>query len=148
LNNDELNSNEKILISTILLLSSIKECFARNSYFSEILKLSKDRISKLLKKLEENGFIERKISEKSNNERIIIPLAKSTGMQVENKDAARSNTTEGLVVNNYHNKYSLNKKNKKENSNISFFNKINKTNRFDIQKDTNFNIGWKNDTNN
>jgi hypothetical protein len=73
----DINAVQKILIGLISGLSNIKGyCFATNDYFSEILDLSKVRVSQLITDLEKKGYLGRVIyrNDKQQVEKRILIL--------------------------------------------------------------------------
>lgn len=77
--NENLTQNEMLLYAEIDSFSRYGECFASNEHFSKYLKVSKDRISKLLTSLRRKGFINIELIYKSGTKeiekRIIRPVS-------------------------------------------------------------------------
>ena len=59
--NKNLGQTEKFLISSIFMLDSGKGCYATNGYFSELIGLTKDRVSKVINKLIKYNYLKSEI---------------------------------------------------------------------------------------
>ena len=59
--NKNLGQTEKLLISSIFTLDNGKGCYATNAYFSELIGISKDRVSKVINKLIKLSYLNSKI---------------------------------------------------------------------------------------
>lgn len=68
--NDNLGWTEKILLVEIDSLAKNGDCFATNEYFSQFMKLSKDRISKLITSLSRKNLIKVDLIYKENSKEI------------------------------------------------------------------------------
>lgn len=76
---EDLPPNAKLLYGEILSLSQkTGVCFAKNSYFADLYKISPETISRLIKKMTDKNFIssEVKFSENRVASRAIVPLIK------------------------------------------------------------------------
>jgi hypothetical protein len=95
---EELNWTEKILLVEIDSLAKNGECFATNAHFAKHLKISQDRVSKMITKLKRQGLIkvEMRYKEKSKqiDKRIIIPFPIG-----ENTDTPRQKNLDPLGEN-------------------------------------------------
>ena len=59
--NKNLGQTEKLLISSIFTLDNGRGCYATNAYFSELIGISKDRVSKVINKLIKLSYLNSKI---------------------------------------------------------------------------------------
>lgn len=111
-NDKKLNPTEKILLVDIIGLVKNKACFKGNKGFSELVGLSKDRVSKILNDLHRRGYINIRIerSNESNQRKRTISLTKSFKEYVfrglcfeETKivDIGEDDSDGGIVENNY-----------------------------------------------
>lgn len=106
---DDLGWSEKVLLVELFSLDNEQGCFASNDYLADFLKLSKDRISKMISTLKKKGYVTVDLLYKEGTKQIekrIIRIVKTryygidTPM-VENADTPRRKQLEGLVENNY-----------------------------------------------
>lgn len=65
-----LGQTEKLLISSIFTLDKGKGCYATNGYFSELLGISKDRVSKVINKLIKLHYLNSRIIYKTSTREI------------------------------------------------------------------------------
>ncbi len=77
--NKNLTTTEKLVLSIILYLSEKqKYCFASNKYIGEIINVTSGRVSKVVSKLKEKGYIRVKLNYKNESReiesRVIIPI--------------------------------------------------------------------------
>lgn len=71
----KIGSTAKLLYAEITALSNQEGyCWASNDYFSKVFNVSITQVSRLIKELEDNGFIRSSIDNKSNNKRKIYPI--------------------------------------------------------------------------
>lgn len=68
--NKNLGQTEKLLISSAFTLDKGKGCFATNGYFSELIGISKDRVSKVLNKLIKSDYITSEIIYKTDTKEV------------------------------------------------------------------------------
>ena len=97
--NNDLSDKEKIILSMILYLSDeTGSCFASNKYIASIVKVTSDRVSKIVSSLKEKGYVDvnlkYKIDTKEIEERQIIPILERTNRYSEKY-------LEGIDKNNY-----------------------------------------------
>ncbi len=115
----ELTAIDKILLTEIVnLVKANNNCFKSNQAFSELLGVSKDRVTRLLSSLKDRGFIEIKMEYKTGTKQIIrrtVSLSDSFrkiilgGLAsenaktpiVKNTDTLSAKTPIGIVENNY-----------------------------------------------
>lgn len=79
LSNPELTDKEKMILSIIIYLSKgTKSCFASNKYIASIVKITANRVSKIVSSLKYKGYVKinlkYKIDTKEIEERQIIPM--------------------------------------------------------------------------
>ena len=97
--NEELSDKEKIILAMILYLSEeTSSCFASNKYIANIVKVTADRVSKIISSLKEKNYIKVKLKYKTDNkeieERQILPIA-------ENINRYSQKYLDGIEINNY-----------------------------------------------
>lgn len=97
--NKKLSDKEKIILSMIMYLSEEKGCcFASNKYIANIVNVTFDRVSKIIRSLKDKGYVKiklkYKIDSKEIEERQIIPMVKNTHRYSRK-------VQEGIVKNNY-----------------------------------------------
>ncbi len=97
--NEELTDKEKIILAMILYLSEeTKSCFASNKYIANIVKVTADRVSKIISSLREKNYIKVKLKYKTDSkeieERQILPI-------VENINRYSQKHLESIDINNY-----------------------------------------------
>ena len=69
--NKDLSDKEKIILSMILYLSEeTKSCFASNKYIANIVKVSADRVSKIVTSLRKKNYIKVKLKYKTDSKEI------------------------------------------------------------------------------
>lgn len=89
----DISSTAKLLYAEISCLTNFKGyCFAKNEYFAELYDISENRVSKIIKELKDNGFINISLKRNSNNfvtERIIT--------LVDFKESDEENTSSPLA---------------------------------------------------
>lgn len=60
--NEELSDKEKIILAMILYLSEeTKSCFASNKYIANIVKVTHERVSKIISSLKDKGYVNIKL---------------------------------------------------------------------------------------
>jgi len=108
LHNPELSIQEKILLAQVVNLDEHLSCFATNSFFANILNVTKNRVSRIIGKLVDNDFLTSIIDNDKGNRRILIPNYKrieETQIAIsENNNTPSSNTSIGVVENTNNNK--------------------------------------------
>ncbi len=97
--NEELTDKEKLILAMILYLSEeTRSCFASNKYIANIVKITADRVSKIISSLREKNYIKVKLKYKTDSreieERQILPI-------VENINRYSQKYLEGIDTNNY-----------------------------------------------
>ena len=97
--NEDLSDKEKIILAIILYLSEeTKSCFASNKYIANIVKVTADRVSKIISSLRDKNYIKVKLKYKTDSkeieERQILPI-------VENINRYSQKYLEGIDINNY-----------------------------------------------
>lgn len=97
--NEELSDKEKIILSMILYLSEEKgSCFASNKYIANIVNVTPERVSKIIRSLKDKRYIKVKLKYKTDSkeieERQITPI-------VENINRYSQKLQEGIEENNY-----------------------------------------------
>ena len=97
--NENLSDKEKIILAIILYLSEeTKSCFASNKYIANIVKVTHERVSKIISSLKDKGYVNIKLKYKTDSkeieERQIIPI-------VENINRYSQKIQEGIEENNY-----------------------------------------------
>ena len=97
--NKDLSDKEKIILSMILYLSEEKgSCFASNKYIANIVNVTPERVSKIIRSLKDKGYVKVKLKYKTDSkeieERQIKPI-------VENIDRHSQKLQEGIDNNNY-----------------------------------------------
>ncbi len=97
--NEELSDKEKIILSMILYLSEEKgSCFASNKYIANIVDVTPERVSKIIRSLKDKGYVKVKLKYKTDSkeieERQITPI-------VENINRYSQKLQEGIEENNY-----------------------------------------------
>ena len=96
--NEELTDKEKIILSMILYLSDeAGSCFASNQYIASIVKISTNRVSKIISSLKNRKYIQVNLKYKKESKEIeqrqIIPIVQMNNGYSQNKQ-------EGIGVNN------------------------------------------------
>lgn len=76
--NEDLSDKEKIILAIILYLSEeTKSCFASNKYIANIVKVTHERVSKIISSLKDKGYVNIKLKYKTDSKEIeqrqIIP---------------------------------------------------------------------------
>ena len=97
--NDDLSDKEKIILAIILYLSEeAKRCFASNKYIANIVKVTHERVSKIISSLKDKGYVDVKLKYKTDSKEIeqrqIIPI-------VENINRCSQKHLEDIDINNY-----------------------------------------------
>lgn len=97
--NDDLSDKEKIILAIILYLSEeTKSCFASNKYIANIVKVTHERVSKIISSLKDKGYVDVKLKYKTDSKEIeqrqIIPI-------VENINRCSQKHLEDIDINNY-----------------------------------------------
>ena len=97
--NEDLSDKEKIILAIILYLSEeTKSCFASNKYIANIVKVTHERVSKIISSLKDKGYVSVKLKYKTDSkeieERQIISI-------VENINRYSQKVQEGIEGNNY-----------------------------------------------
>lgn len=153
LHNSELSVQEKLLLAQIFSLHENNGCFASNSFFSRILNVQKNRISKIISKLIAKDFVSSIYYQEKGNKRVLVPnydqLVKKTGC-IGEKDNTLTTVSPIGVVNgtNHNNNLFITNKNLKNHEEFkkfkknenSKYNKKNK-NRFDFDSEPDYETG-------
>ena len=97
--NEDLSDKEKIILAIIMYLSEeTKSCFASNKYIANIVKVTHERVSKIISSLKDKGYVsvklKYKIDSKEIEERQITPI-------VENINRYSQEVQEGIEEDNY-----------------------------------------------
>lgn len=97
--NEDLSDKEKIILAIILYLSEeTKSCFASNKYIANIVKVTHERVSKIISSLKDKGYVKIKLKYKTDSKEIeqrqIIPI-------VENINRCSQKHLEDIDINNY-----------------------------------------------
>ena len=97
--NEDLSDKEKIILAIILYLSEeTKSCFASNKYIANIVKVTHERVSKIISSLKDKGYVNIKLKYKTDSKEIeqrqIIPI-------VENINRCSQKHLEDIDINNY-----------------------------------------------
>lgn len=97
--NEDLSDKEKIILAIILYLSEeTKSCFASNKYIANIVKVTHERVSKIISSLKDKGYVNIKLKYKTDSKEIeqrqIIPI-------VENVNRCSQKHLEDIDINNY-----------------------------------------------
>ena len=97
--NEDLSDKEKIILAIILYLSEeTKSCFASNKYIANIVKVTHERVSKIISALKDKGYVSVKLKYKKDSneieERQITPI-------IENINRYSQKQQEGIDNNNY-----------------------------------------------
>ncbi len=97
--NEDLSDKEKIILAIILYLSEeTKSCFASNKYIANIVKVTHERVSKIISSLKDKGYVNVKLKYKTDSKEIeqrqIIHI-------VENINRYSQKLQEGIEENNY-----------------------------------------------
>ena len=97
--NEDLSDKEKIILAIILYLSEeTKSCFASNKYIANIVKVTHERVSKIISSLKNKGYVNVKLKYKTDSKEIeqrqIIPI-------VENVNRCSQKHLEDIDINNY-----------------------------------------------
>ena len=97
--NANLSDKEKIILAIIVYLSEeTKSCFASNKYIANIVKVTHERVSKIISSLKDKGYVNIKLKYKTDSKEIeqrqIIPI-------VENINRYSQKVQEGIEENNY-----------------------------------------------
>ena len=126
--NKDLSDKEKIILAIILYLSEeTKSCFASNKYIANIVNVTPERVSKIIRSLKDKGYVKVKLKYKTDSkeieERQITPI-------VENINRYSQKLQEGIDNNNYLDSekrpYPIGKNNKDIINNIKNKNNYNK----------------------
>lgn len=65
--NEELSDKEKIILAIVLYLSEeTKSCFASNKYIANIVKVTNERVSKIISSLKYKGYVSVKLKYKTD----------------------------------------------------------------------------------
>lgn len=80
--NEDLSDKEKIILAIILYLSEeTKSCFASNKYIANIVKVTHERVSKIISSLKDKGYVNIKLKYKTDSKEIeqrqIIPIVEN-----------------------------------------------------------------------
>ena len=97
--NEELTDKEKLILAMILYLrEETSSCFASNKYIANIVKVTTNRVSKIISSLKEKNYIKVKLKYKTDSkeiqERQILPI-------VETINRYSQKHLEGIDINNY-----------------------------------------------
>jgi len=83
--NKELNSNEKIILSDILVLTKADSCFKSNAGFAKIVNIKVRGVQRIIKSLKDKGYLnEPKLVYGSNlnvDKRILTPTSKASKIE-------------------------------------------------------------------
>ena len=122
--NEELTDKEKLILAMILYLSEeTGSCFASNQYIASIVKVTQNRVSKIISALKDKGYISVKLKYKTDSkeieERQIIPIVQMNNGYSQNKqegiggnnNSASQNEPYPIGKNNKDIKYNIKKKN-------------------------------------
>ena len=74
--NEDLTLQEKIFLVEIMSLDGENGCFASNDYFAKFFKISKTRVSLVIKSLIDKKFLSSHISKDMGNRRVLHNLFK------------------------------------------------------------------------
>ncbi len=126
--NEELTDKEKIILSMILYLSDeAGSCFASNQYIASIVKISTNRVSKIISSLKNRKYIQVNLKYKKESKEIeqrqIIPIVQMNngGSQNKQESIGKDNNTDSQkqpypigennkdIINNIKNKNNYNK---------------------------------------
>ena len=105
--NEDLTLQEKIFLVEIMSLDGENGCFAGNDYFAKFFKISKTRVSLVIKSLIDKKFITSHISKDMGNRRVINSLFKFsyrpslTKVNDPIKQKLKHNNTYNNIINNY-----------------------------------------------
>ena len=88
--NGELTDKEKLILAMILYLSEeSKSCFASNQYIASIVKVTPNRVSKIISALKDKGYVSVKLKYKTDSKEIeqrqIIPIVQMNNGYSQNK---------------------------------------------------------------
>ena len=97
--NEDLSDKEKIILAIIMYLSEeTKSCFASNKYIANIVKVTHERVSKIISSLKDKGYVSVKLKYKTDSKEIeqrqIIP-------KPENINRYSQKIQEGIEESNY-----------------------------------------------
>ena len=69
--NEDLSDKEKIILAIILYLSEeTKSCFASNKYIANIVKVTHERVSKIISSLKDKGYVNIKLNYKTDSKEL------------------------------------------------------------------------------
>ena len=138
--NEELTDKEKIILSMILYLSDeTGSCFASNGYLASIVKVSTNRVSKIISSLKNKKYIQVNLKYKKESKEIeqrqIIPIVQMNNGYSQNKqevigvnnNSASQNEPYPIgennkdIINNIKNKNNYNKESHNKNNNKANF---------------------------
>ena len=69
--NEDLSDKEKIILSMIFYLSEErKSCFASNKYIANIVNVTHERVSKIIRALKDKGYVSVKLKYKTDSKEI------------------------------------------------------------------------------
>ena len=136
---EKLTDKEKVILSMILYLSDeTGSCFASNGYLASIVKVSTNRVSKIISSLKNKKYIQVNLKYKKESKEIeqrqIIPIVQMNNRYSQNKqegigednNSARQNEPYPIGESNKDIKYNI--KNKNNYNNESHIKKNNKAN--------------------
>ena len=137
--NEELTDKEKLILAMILYLSEeTKSCFASNQYIASIVKITPNRVSKIISSLKDKNYIQvilkYKKESKEIEQRQIIPIVQMNNGYSQNKQESigednnsdSKNKPYTIGESNKYIKYNI--KNKNNYNNESHIKKNNKAN--------------------
>lgn len=105
--NEDLTLQEKIFLVEIMSLDGENGCFASNDYFAKFFKISKTRVSLVIKSLIDKKFLSSHISKDMGNRRVLHSLFKFsyrpsiTKVKDPLKQKLKHNNTFNNIINNY-----------------------------------------------
>ena len=104
--NEDLTLQEKIFLVEIMSLDGENGCFASNDYFAKFFKISKTRVSLVIKSLIDKKFLSSHISKDMGNRRVLHSLFKFsyrpsiTKVKDPLKQKLKHNNTFNNIINN------------------------------------------------
>ena len=138
--NEELTDKEKLILAMILYLSEeTKSCFASNQYIASIVKITPNRVSKIISSLKDKNYIQvilkYKKESKEIEQRQIIPIVQMNNGYSQNK---QENIGEDNNSDSKNKPYTIGESNKDIKYNIK--NKNNYNNESHIKKNNKANF--------
>ena len=97
--NEDLSDKEKIILAIIMYLSEeTKSCFASNKYIANIVKVTHERVSKIISSLKDKGYVSVKLKYKTDSKEI---EQRQITHIVENINRYSQDVQEAIETNNY-----------------------------------------------